>query len=260
MKQKYHNHSDNWNPWEGCHKFSEACKNCFIFPMLWQYRRDPATVRRCTSTWNRPLKWQKAAAAAGGRKTVGVCYCSDFLIEEADPWRAEAWEIMRSTPNLTWMFCSKRTHRLARCLPPDWGKGYPNVAIGASVESKCHLDRVDFVRDVPVAFRFIDICPCLDDPTPELADHLDGIGLVSISGERSTPDFRRFDLQWARNVRDLCAGRGIAFRFGHGAGREYHPSDVLDGIKHKGITDFLKETGQCVGYQPTSPIALMMVS
>jgi len=114
--RQHYPHSDNWNAWEGCQKFSEACKNCFVFPMLRRYRRDYGYVRRCTTTWGKPLKWQKEAAETGGRKTVGVCFCSDFLIEQADAWRAEAWEIIKNTPNLTWMMLSKRTHRLADCL------------------------------------------------------------------------------------------------------------------------------------------------
>jgi protein gp37 len=233
--------SDNWNPWEGCRKCSEACKHCFLFPRL--FGRDMDGARRCKTTWDKPWGWQKAAVAASGRKTVGLCFCSDFLIEEADPWRQEAWATIRDTPNLTWMFCSKRTKRLADCLPSDWGKGYPNVAIGASFENKKHFDRIGYIQAVPAAFRFLDICPCLGNPAPELADHLDGIGLVIVSGERSTPDFRPLDLKWARDVRDLCAERGIAFRFGHGAGRDRHPSNLLDGKTYPGEVEFLKEVG-----------------
>jgi hypothetical protein len=139
--------SDNWNPWEGCRKCSEACKHCFLFPRL--FGRDMDGARRCKTTWDKPWGWQKAAVAAGGRKTVGLCFCSDFLIEEADPWRQEAWATIRDTPNLTWMFCSKRTKRLADCLPSDWGKGYPNVAIGASFENKKHFDRIGYIQAVP---------------------------------------------------------------------------------------------------------------
>src|SRR5208282_5447438 len=124
---------------------------------------------------------------------------------------------------------AQQAHAPARRLPADWGNGYPNVALGTSVELKSHLDRIDRLRAVPAMLRFIDLCPCLEDPTPELGDHLDGIGWVSVSGECNTPDFRPFDLQWARNVRDLCALRGIPFKFGHTAGRERRPSSLLDG-------------------------------
>jgi len=236
IRHQNYAHSANWNPWEGCRKHSEACTHCFIFPSL--YGRDTSVVRRCTSTWGNPLKWQKEA---GGRKTVGVCFCSDFLIEEADAWRAEAWEIIKNMSNLTWMIQSKRTDRLAKCLPPDWGNGYPNVALGTSVERKKYLNRIDLLREVPAMLRFVDLCPCLEDPTPELGDHLDGIGWVKLSGECDTPKFRPFDLQWARNVRDLCAQRGIPFNFGHTAGKERRPSGLLDGGVYQEIPDFLKE-------------------
>jgi protein gp37 len=252
IRHQHYAHSANWNPWEGCRRFSEACKHCFIFPSL--YGRDTSVVRRCTSTWGDPLKWQKEAAEAGGRKTVGVCFCSDFLIEQADAWRPEAWDIIKKALNITWVILSKRTHRLADCLPPDWGNGYANVALGTSVELKSHLDRIDRLRAVPAMLRFIDLCPCLEDPTPELGDHLDGIGWVSISGECDTPNFRLFDLQWARNVRDMCALRRIPFKFGHQAGRERRPTGLLDGRVYRDIPEFLKETGKCARYQLTAPV------
>jgi protein gp37 len=233
-------HDENWNPWEGCIKCSEGCKNCLMFSSLRQYRRDPTAVRRCKTTWNKPGKWQKAAEEAGERRVKGCCFMSDFFIPEADPWRPEAWKILRITPNLIWNICTKRTHRIADCLPPDWDTGYPNIALGASVEMKKHLDRLDDLRRVPAAFRYANICPCLEDVTPELGDHLDGIGLVSISGETGcgVVNPRPFDDQWARNVRDLCDARGIPFRFGHTGGRKRLPSTLLDGVERKDIPTF----------------------
>ena len=34
---------------------------------------------------------------------VYVCFTSDFFVEDADPWRAEAWRIIRQ--RLIFIFC-----------------------------------------------------------------------------------------------------------------------------------------------------------
>ena len=42
---KYGSHDEPFNFWMGCHKFSEGCKNCYMF--IAQKRRtiDPENVR-----------------------------------------------------------------------------------------------------------------------------------------------------------------------------------------------------------------------
>jgi protein gp37 len=52
---------------------------------------------------------------------------SDFFHEGADDWRAEAWDVIKACRNLDWLILTKRPERTADRLPPDWGKGYPNV-------------------------------------------------------------------------------------------------------------------------------------
>ena len=50
---------------------------------------------------------------------------SDFFLEEADPWRPEAWDIMRLRSDVIFYLLTKRPERAARCLPEDWGNGSP---------------------------------------------------------------------------------------------------------------------------------------
>ena len=60
---------------------------------------------------------------------------SDFFLVEVDPWRAEAWNVIRQTPQHQWQILTKHPERIKGCLPPDWGEfGYPNVWLGTSVE------------------------------------------------------------------------------------------------------------------------------
>src|SRR5262245_7502608 len=86
-----------WNPWRGCRKVSPGCKNCYMFREQARYGRDPAAVVR-TKTWRDPLRYQRQAEQLGRPLRVFTCSWSDWFIEEADPWRQEAWRVVRSCP------------------------------------------------------------------------------------------------------------------------------------------------------------------
>ena len=97
--------TSTWNPWRGCHKLRAGCKNCYMFREQNQYGHDPNIVVRSKTTFNDPLKWKEPAK-------VFVNSWSDFFIEEADPWRDEAWDIMRRTPHLTYQILTKRPENI----------------------------------------------------------------------------------------------------------------------------------------------------
>lgn len=91
-----------WNPWHGCHKVSQGCKNCYMFRDKRRYGQDPNVVTRAASTtFYAPLKWKKP-------RRIFTCSWSDFFIEEADPWRDEAFAIMALTPQHTYQVLTKR--------------------------------------------------------------------------------------------------------------------------------------------------------
>lgn len=92
-----------WNPWHGCIKVSEGCKFCYMYRDKDRYGLDPTDVQRSKSNFRDPLKWKEP-------KKVFTCSWSDFFIEQADEWRAEAWEIIKNTPHLTYQILSQCAH------------------------------------------------------------------------------------------------------------------------------------------------------
>jgi protein gp37 len=92
---------------------------------------------------------------------VFTCSWSDWFHEDADPWRDEAWEVIRAAPDLTFQILTKRPERIADHLPADWGDGYPNVWLGVTIENRRFVDRADVLREVPAAVRFISAEPLL---------------------------------------------------------------------------------------------------
>lgn len=108
-----------WNPWRGCTKISPGCKNCYMFTAQTRYGNDPSVVVR-TKTWKDPFRWQREAEKNDRQELIFTCSWSDWFHEDADEWRPEAWEIVRSCPNLVFQILTKRPDRIEEKLPADW--------------------------------------------------------------------------------------------------------------------------------------------
>ena len=125
-----------WNLWHGCHKLSEGCRHCYVYRTDGKYGKDSSVVTK-TEKFDLPLQRKKNGTyKIPSGNLVYTCFTSDFLIEDADEWRAEAWEMMRIRQDLRFLFITKRIDRLQQCLPPDWGDGYDNVTICCTMENQ----------------------------------------------------------------------------------------------------------------------------
>jgi protein gp37 len=196
-----------YNPWRGCDKVSPGCAHCYMFTAQRRYGKDPTmVVRAADATFFAPVrarKWRELPTGA----LVFTCSWSDWFHEVADPWRDEAWEVLRQRPDLRWQVLTKRPERIADHLPPDWGDGWPNVWLGVSIENRRFVARADVLRAVPAMVRFISAEPLLGP--------LDGLDLRDIDwlivGGESGPRRRSMRLAWARELRDACRCSGVAY-------------------------------------------------
>ena len=216
------------NFWTGCKKVSPGCKHCYMFRDMERYGRDPNKVTK-TKTWNNPKRWQLPLVGTDKKEMVFTCSWSDFFIRDADEWRKDAWKVIKDTPNLLYQILTKRPENIQSRLPDDWGEGYPNVALGVSVETKHYLWRVNYLRSIAAKWRFISAEPLLGS----IKDiNLDGMCWVIVGGE-SGGNFRPMKVEWAREVRDLCLARNISFFYKQGAATRPGQDDKLDGIAWK---------------------------
>jgi len=88
-------------------------------------------------------------------------------------------------------------------------KWTPNVWMGVTVENDRHVDRIDRLREVPAAVRFLSLEPLLG-PLPDLdLSHIDWV----IVGGESGPGARLMDPAWVTDLRDQCLDAGVAFFF-----------------------------------------------
>lgn len=230
-----------WNPWYGCTKVSPGCAHCYMFREQTMYGRNPEIVTRSKTKFNDPLRWKE------GRR-VFTCSWSDWFHEAADPWRDEAWEIIRRTPQHTYQILTKRPERIREHLPADWGEGYRNVWLGTSVENQRHAFRAGVLAGIPARVRFVSAEPLLGpvDLTglyrSEVPDWhgareiipLHWIDWVIVGGE-SGPKARAMDETWARSLRDQCFGASVAFflkQLGGVRDKRGGESAILDGERH----------------------------
>jgi len=116
------------------------------------------------------------------------------LFHEAVPaeyiWQVFA--VMGQAPWHTFQILTKRSKRLRQLAS---GLSWPsNVWQGVSVESSRYTARIDDLREIPAAVRFISIEPLLG-PIPALP--LDNIHWVIVGGE-SGPRRRPVEAGWVR--------------------------------------------------------------
>lgn len=197
-----------WNPVTGCSKISPGCLNCYAERMAKRlqamgqpnYRDGFAPcahehMLRVPSTWSKP-------------RMVFVNSMGDLFHEDIPfEFVERVFEVMKNTPRHTYQLLTKRADRMAELAPMlDWPA---NVWMGVTVEDNERLARVDRLRGVPAAVRFLSVEPLLG-PLPDL--DLAGIDWVIVGGE-SGPHARRLEHEWVIPIRDACSASGVPFFF-----------------------------------------------
>lgn len=139
---------------------------------------------------------------------------SDLFHDDVPPeFIAQVFEVIRQTPQHTYQVLTKRAQRLSRIAGElDWPS---NLWMGVSVETRRYAFRIDHLRKVPAAVRFVSAEPLLG-PLGEL--DLAGIDWV-IAGGESGAGARPMELEWVTELRDRCTAAGVAFFFKQWGGK-----------------------------------------
>lgn len=230
-----------WNPWHGCRKVSAGCMNCYMYRDKKRFGSDPEKVVRATfPTFTLPCRIKEPSR-------IFVCSWSDFFIEDADPWRDGAWDIMRVTPHLTYLILTKRPENIIDRLPSGWP--WPNVWLGVTAENQEMADkRIPILLQIPAAVRFVSIEPMLgpvdlDDLTLRFADrsehHFNALSCDVdvdddgdfhgkcldwvICGGESGPNPRPMEEEWAYDLLNQCRYAGVKFFMKQMSGRQPIP-------------------------------------
>ncbi|MCC2608357.1 phage Gp37/Gp68 family protein [Neorhizobium petrolearium] len=210
-----------WNPWMGCTKVSPACDGCYAEALMdkryGKVKWGPHAERVLTSPgyWKLPYRWQRQAECDGDRPFVFCASLADIFDNQINThWRADAFEVMRRTPNLVYLLLTKRPQNIIK-LVAEVGYLPTNAAIGATIEDQQRadinlpaLDRA--FRALPAAFSFVSCEPLLGQIVipPHLMPHwvITG-GETDQGGHKARPTHP----DWFRSLRDQCAAAGVPF-------------------------------------------------
>jgi protein gp37 len=214
-----------WNPVAGCTVLTAGCTNCYAMRMA--ARLDAMGVAKYKgltrksgkrAVWTGKLFLDRAALDLPKRwrkpRHIFVNSMSDlFHASVPADFVREVWSTMRTTPHHTYQILTKRPDRMAEItgdLPV-----LNNVWLGASVESRDYLYRVDELRRLRAAVRFISFEPLLGS----VADaDLSQIHWAIVGGE-SGPRSRPMDSQWVHEIETACRRQGTAFFFKQWGGK-----------------------------------------
>jgi len=214
-----------WNPVTGCTKVSAGCANCYAERMARRLQAmgqanyvNGFNVTLQPHALNLPLGWRKPQA-------VFVNSMSDLFHEDVPlEFIRRVFAVMEQGWWHRFQILTKRSARLAELAS---GLPWPgNVWMGVTVESAEFTYRMDDLRRVDSAVRFLSLEPLLG-PIPDL--DLDGIDWVIVGGE-SGPRSRRMESSWIREVRRQCREASVPFFFKQWGGtRKKKTGRLLDG-------------------------------
>lgn len=203
-----------WNPWHGCTKVSPGCKYCYVYRQDEMYGSSFASSEcRKTLAFDLPLKKKRDGNwKIPSGSVVFTCFTSDFLLKDADEWRAECWQMMKRRSDLWFYFFTKRIDRFMECVPDDWGDGYDNVLVGCTIENQAMADyRMPVFKTLPIKHKSIIVAPLIE--AVDLSNYLDdAIEEVSVGGE-SGQNARPCDYIWILDIRRQCVEKDIPFHF-----------------------------------------------
>ncbi len=181
-----------FNPWWGCVKVSEGCKNCYAETMSKRWGRDiwgkdANRMFMYDGYWSKPLKWNAKAKKEGVRyKVFCGSMCDVFeqpdnfrTLEKLDNSRKRLGKLIKETPHLDWLLLTKRPEIWAySCFDLGFSKhedyyhsihkatatwNFPdNVWLGVSVENQKQADlRIPELLKIPAKIRFLSMEPLL---------------------------------------------------------------------------------------------------
>ena len=212
-----------WNPTTGCDKTSPGCDNCYALALAKRlkamgqpkYQRDGDTrtsgpgfgLTIHPKTLDVPRSWSSP-------RTIFVNSMSDLFHHEVpEPYIRRVFDVVAETPQHQYQVLTKRSKRLADIGQRlEWPQ---NLWIGVSVESSRYRFRLDHLRRVEAAVRFVSAEPLLG-PLDEL--DLAGIHWL-IAGGESGPRARPVEEASLIDLRDQCAAAEVPFFFKQWGGR-----------------------------------------
>jgi protein gp37 len=206
-----------WNPVTGCTKISPGCTHCYAERMAARLKAmgmekyaQGFEVRCHPDTLQQPDHWRKP-------RLVFVCSMGDLFHDRVpETFIDDVFATIKRNPQHRFQILTKRADRL-RAYAEDH-RLPDNAWLGVTVESNEFMGRLEALRHVNAAVRFVSFEPLLgpvafvavrgvDRPAP-----LDWLDWVIVGGETG-PGARPVPAGYPQWIRDVCLEWGVPFFF-----------------------------------------------
>lgn len=214
-----------WNPVAGCTVLTAGCTNCYAMRMA--ARLEAMGTEKYTGLTRKsggrakwtgkiyldrnslsiPSTWSKP-------RRVFVNSMSDLFHSDVPAdFIEDVWRVMADTPQHTYQILTKRPDRMIDIVPSL--PKLTNVWLGTSVEDRRVLYRIDELRCVPAAVRFISFEPLIGSVAGASLREVHWV----IAGGESGPNARFMDPSWIDEIEGMCRSAGAAFFFKQWGGK-----------------------------------------
>lgn len=216
-----------WNPVAGCTVLTAGCTNCYAMRMAARLEAMGTTKYRGLTrksggrnVWTGRIRLDQASLdipkAWSKPRRVFVNSMSDLFHDDVPvEFILRVWAVMRATPRHTYQILTKRPERMYEVLTSASSEILPNVWLGTSVEDGRVLHRLDAIRRVPAAIRFVSLEPLIGSVAK---GDLTGIHWAIVGGE-SGPRAREMKPAWVDEIEAMCRQSGTAFFFKQWGGK-----------------------------------------
>lgn len=220
-----------WNPVTGCSKISPGCAHCYAERMALRLKamgqanyRNGFRVTTHEHALAMPLRWRKP-------QTIFVNSMSDLFHEDVPlAFIQKIFAVMQEASWHRFQVLTKRSARLVELAPfLPWPE---NIWMGVTVENSDYTFRIDHLRQVNAAVRFLSIEPLLGAmPNLDLSE----IDWVIVGGE-SGPGARPMKTEWPLEIQRQCQQAMVPFFFKQWGGvNKKKAGRLLDGQLYNGM-------------------------
>ena len=224
-----------WNPITGCTKIGPGCDHCYAERFAERWRGTPGhayeqgfDLRFWDERLTQPARWRRP-------RMIFVTSMGDLFHKQVpNDYLDRVFDAMEETDRHTYQVLTKRSSRLASYVNRRYrdAPAPRHIWLGVSVEDRQRAKRIAHLQRANATIRFLSIEPLLGSIGPV---DLTGISWVIVGGE-SGPGARKMEADWAREIRDQCAERDVAFFFKQWGGiRPKTGGRELDGRTHDGF-------------------------
>ena len=206
----------SWNVVTGCTKVSAGCTNCYAETL--SLRLQKMGSKRYANAFkltlhedalDLPLKWKEP-------KKIFVNSMSDLFHKDVPfDFIDKVWDVMLKTNQHIYQILTKRPEIMLKYLEERKKVTHAlniqpkNIWLGTSVEDSRVIHRINTLRKVPAAVRFISFEPLIGDVGKvDLTD----IHWAIVGGE-SGKNHRPIKQEWVQNILTQCREQHVAFFF-----------------------------------------------